>query len=143
MKKILIILTVVVAVVAFLAYRLVSNLDDIVKSAIENVGSEALGVEVSVGSVSIDLAGGTGTIGGLEIANPPGYSGDPALSVGELTLELGPDDTVARLHLGAPAILVEPGEDTNNFADLMSSLSEPTATDGESDVVTMRASLSG
>jgi hypothetical protein len=79
---------VVVIGVGYGAYYLLSNLDSIVKSAIEQYGSEITGTRVRVGSVKISLTEGRGTIRGLRVGNPSGFSNDDAFSLGEITLDL-------------------------------------------------------
>ena len=52
----------------------ISNLDGIVKTAIETYGSDAVGSQVSVGSVEINLIDGTAAIYDFSVANPEGFS---------------------------------------------------------------------
>lgn len=85
-KKILGALLVLVLVVAGIAWYLLSNIDGIVKGAIEKYGSEIAGVPVSVGEVSIALREGTGSIRNLTIGNPPGFKGKPVFELGDVTL---------------------------------------------------------
>lgn len=73
-SKILWIGLAVVLVVVILVTRVISNLDGIVAGIIEHVGSDVLKTDVSVSGVKIDLGEGQAAIGGLEIANPPGFS---------------------------------------------------------------------
>ena len=61
-------------VLAVVIWQLAANLDSIVASVIEDVGSDVLKTEVSVSGVSIDLKGGKAGIAGMTIANPEGYS---------------------------------------------------------------------
>lgn len=70
------------------AYYLFTNLDSIVESAIERYGSEALATQVSVGSVSISLREGRGTIKRLRVAEPSGFGDGDAISFGEISLGL-------------------------------------------------------
>lgn len=89
LKPIVLGLAVVVVIgVGYGAYYLLSNLDSIVKSAIEQYGSEITGTRVRVGSVKITLTEGRGTIRGLRVGNPSGFSSNDAFSLGEITLDL-------------------------------------------------------
>ena len=82
MKKILIGISAIVVIAAVLAVVLfLGNIDKIVKGALEDVGSELLGVPVKVASVKIELKNGSGQITGLTIANPTGYSAPNALEM--------------------------------------------------------------
>jgi len=86
-KKLLIALGVIVVVVAVALYLVLSNLDTIVKQAIERFGSEVTQTAVRVKKVHIDLAKGSGGIYGLTIANPKGFSSKPAVSLGEASIK--------------------------------------------------------
>jgi hypothetical protein len=62
-----------VIIVAIIFY-LLSSLDAIVAGAIEKYGSEATKTSVRVASVEIALKSGEGTINGLRVGNPAGFS---------------------------------------------------------------------
>jgi hypothetical protein len=68
-----------------------SNLDALVEKAIEHYGSQVAGTQVSVDSVDLSLGDGKGTIRGLKVANPPGFSSADAFELDEITflLDLG------------------------------------------------------
>ena len=61
------------------------------EEAIEDAGTERLGVPVEVDSVDFELAERRVEVLGIEVSNPPGTEGPPALAVGRLavTLQLG------------------------------------------------------
>ncbi|MBI5164964.1 MAG: hypothetical protein HY985_13815 [Magnetospirillum sp.] len=65
-----------------------SSLDDIVKTAIETVGSEVTGTKVSVSSVKISISEGKGSIKGLAVANPKGFGTPNAFKLGEIALAI-------------------------------------------------------
>jgi uncharacterized protein involved in outer membrane biogenesis len=67
-----------------------TNLDGIVKNAIERYGSRATGTAVRVGRVALRPAQGTGAIEGLTVANPPGYSAPHILSLGAISIRIAP-----------------------------------------------------
>lgn len=69
-------------------YYLYSNLDVIIEQAIEQVGSEELGVAVRVDRVELDLEAGRASVFGLSVANPDGFQGAEAFTLGEITLDL-------------------------------------------------------
>lgn len=74
MKKIVIGLAGVVVLIGVAAFFLVGNLDKIIKGALEDIGSELMGVPVQVTSVELKLKDGAGQISGMSIGNPAGYS---------------------------------------------------------------------
>ena len=86
MKKVVIGIGIVLALVALGAVWLFSSLDGIVKNQIEAIGTELTGTKVSVGGVSIKLTEGAGQITKLKVANPKGYKTDEALSMNLLRL---------------------------------------------------------
>jgi hypothetical protein len=67
-----------------------TNLDQIVKSAIEKYGSQAVGTAVRVDGVSLEIAKGKGAIRGLTVANPRGYSEPHIISLGGISVRLSP-----------------------------------------------------
>jgi hypothetical protein len=69
-------------------YYLLSNLDELVKTAIETYGSQATGTAVRVDSVKIGLKDGSGAILGLNVGNPPGFDRPQAFSLGEIALQV-------------------------------------------------------
>ncbi|MDH3311484.1 MAG: hypothetical protein OEM95_12535, partial [Gammaproteobacteria bacterium] len=74
MKKIILIFVLVlVAAIGAGLYYLFTNLDAIVKAAIEKAGSQTTQTAVRVDSVKIVLSEAAGTIKGLSIANPKGF----------------------------------------------------------------------
>jgi hypothetical protein len=94
---------VVLAAVLWLA----RSLDARAERALETIGSELLGVKVSVGSVHVDLRGGRATVRGLEVENPRGeklaFSKDPAIRCDEIDVAIEP----ASLAGGGPIVLSE------------------------------------
>ncbi len=88
MKK----LTIVIAVVALVAGLLLyvgSQLNSIVAGLIEEHGSAATQTSVRVAGVVIELSEASGTISGLTIGNPDGFSGN-AMEMGNFSLTLDP-----------------------------------------------------
>ncbi len=73
-KKILILGAVFILIIAAAAIYLFTNLDSIVKAAIEKYGSQAVKTAVRVSTVKIKLAHGEGALRGLSVADPPGFS---------------------------------------------------------------------
>jgi uncharacterized protein involved in outer membrane biogenesis len=89
MKKVFLIALVVIVVGAgAIAWRVLSNLDTIVASLIESEGSKALGTQVSVSGVEIDLRGGAAAIAGLTVANPPGWTAPNAFELDRVSVDI-------------------------------------------------------
>ena len=87
-QKLLIAAIVLVGLIAGVAIFLYNSIDPIVKAAIERLGSDITGTKVTVGSVDISLKSGRGTIRGLKVDNPGGFSSHDALELGEITVDI-------------------------------------------------------
>jgi uncharacterized protein involved in outer membrane biogenesis len=87
-KIAVIVVLVLIAVVAGAIYYLSSNVDRIAAGLIEKHGSAATGTPVRVGTVAIDLRAATGTISGLSVANPEGFTEEAAIEFGDFNLGL-------------------------------------------------------
>lgn len=115
-SKILIVLAIVAIVVVAALYFLVANIDAIVEAAIEKYGSRAAGTKVEVASVKIRLRQGEGSISGLNIRNPSGFSTPSAFTLGDITVaidigSLTKDPIVIdRVAVAAPRITYEVNE---------------------------------
>jgi hypothetical protein len=84
-------------------YYLYSNLDLFVEQAIEQIGSEAVGVAVRVDRVELDLAAGRASVFGLSVANPEGFEAAQAFTLAEITVALD----LESLRDQAPIVLDE------------------------------------
>ena len=86
-KKVLIGVAVLLIVVIGI-WKVVGSLDKIVAGVIEKVGSDVLKTEVQVSDVRVNLKEGQAGIGGLTIANPPGYSDAKLFAMEGIAVEL-------------------------------------------------------
>ena len=128
-------LYVVLAIVVLLgggAYYVLSNLNSIVASLIEEQGSLATQTPVRVSGVDIRLREATASISGLTVGNPEGFSGN-AIELGEfsITLDAGSltSDTVIIndiLVAGARLNVIQQGR-RNNLQSLLDNLSSGSA----------------
>lgn len=64
------------------------SLDGIVKSGIEENGSELLQTEVVVDDIDISLLNGSGSISGFVVSNPEGFSDEPAVKIEEASIKM-------------------------------------------------------
>lgn len=123
-KKLLVaagvLLVAIVAGVALVA----SNLDSIVKKAIETLGPEMLGAPVSVAEVKISTADGSGTIRGLVVGNPRGFKEPTSFRLAEIRLALDPASltkevvVVREILVEAPEVTYEKAGGTSNVETL-------------------------
>ncbi|MBD3617133.1 MAG: hypothetical protein HUJ22_11240 [Gracilimonas sp.] len=64
------------------------SLDGMIKSGIEENGSELLQTPVTVENVSVSIFGGSGTINGFTVQNPENFSDEPALYIQEASMKV-------------------------------------------------------
>ena len=121
--------------IGFGVYYLLSNLDSLVKSAIETYGSEATRTSVRVDNVKIVLQDGSGAIHGLTVGNPQGYGTPLAFSLGEIATQidlksLSEDVPVIELiAIRTPEVFFELNEKgQNNLNELKKNLQSGTST---------------
>lgn len=106
----------------------VQNIDGIVKSLIEDIGSEVTGTTVTVAEVKISLTDGSGTIKGLTIANPPGFSAGNVFEIDQITLDIDPASlmgsvyTLDEILIDGSRILAEKSATSSNIETLMDNL---------------------
>lgn len=110
-------------------YYVVTNLDSIVKDAIETHGSAATQTAVRVDKVHIELADGAGTINGLTVANPKGFALSHAFSLGEIGLGIDIKSlreqpyVINNITVRAPKVFMEMNEDKQtNLNELKNNL---------------------
>jgi len=63
-----------------------SSLNDIVKAAVEQVGTEVTGTEVRLEEVDISPESGKGSLRGFQVINPSGFSRDDAFAFDEVSV---------------------------------------------------------
>ena len=111
MKKGLIVIVVLAAILAGGTWYMLSGAGDFIREQIEQQGSKYLGTAVSVVSVDLALSEGRMTIRDLDVENPVGFSREDAFSVESITLDLGDvysePYTVQTVSINAPEILYE------------------------------------
>lgn len=80
-------LVVIVGAVLFVG---LSNLNSLVKTSIESVGSELTGTAVTLGEVDVKITEGYGALHRLVVANPEGYNSAYAFSMDNIVLDIDP-----------------------------------------------------
>ncbi len=92
MKQFGIVLLIIVAICAGIAWWVTTSLDRTIARVIEEVGSDLLDSKVRVAGVETDLTAGRASIFGLTIANPTGegieFSKQPAFELDEITVAI-------------------------------------------------------
>ena len=140
MKKVVLgAILVLLITIGFGVYSLLSNLDSLVKSAIETYGSEATQTSVRVDNVKIVLQDGSGAIRGLTIGNPNGFATPNAFSLGEIATQIDlkslSEDVpvIEHITIRAPEVFFELNEKgQNNLDKLKSNLQSGASTSSSS-----------
>jgi hypothetical protein len=149
LKKILIgvaaLVVVLVVAVGGGLYYVYSNLDSIVKAAIEAYGGDATQTKVSVKDVKLSLTSGEGTISGLIVGNPKGFSTPESLSLGTVSVKVDTASitkmasdpkapvVIKEVVIAAPNVTYERGASTGNLETIQQNvqryagLSQPAA----------------
>jgi hypothetical protein len=125
MKALWIILSVVgviIATVAIVIFVGISKIDDLVVTAVERVGSNLTGTEVRLDEADISLGKGKGTLSGLHIGNPEGFSDREAFNLETISFKLDFQslrETVFKIDeirvIGAQALVEMNEEGKSNF----------------------------
>jgi len=135
LKVIAVIIVLLVLLVVGIGVYVVQNTDRLVDTAVETFGTEYLGAPVTLGAAHVSLKEGRATLEDLKVGNPPGYEGDYAMELHEISMTLDPLATNAE-HVvlqrvtvdGAKlaAVIKSPGD--TNFQALIKQLESVSAT---------------
>ena len=87
-KIILITFVVIILLVGTTSVVLMKKMDRVVERSFEEGGQELFGSAVSLDDVDVTLLQGKARFEGLTIANPPGYSSKPVLTLGIVEVDL-------------------------------------------------------
>lgn len=135
MKKVLVVVLVVSALGAGLASLALGR---ILKAGIETAGSAALGVRVKVGMAAIAPWSGRGTVRGLVVGNPDGYSGPYAFKADSIEIVIVPSSllgervVVESVVVRGPSVRLETGPGGTNLARLRGKSAQGGSSEGRS-----------
>lgn len=139
MKKVVIGVGGLAVVVLGTLFLVWSNLDGLVKGAIQSFGSEATKTRVTVSDVKLSMETGEATISGLNVSNPDGFSDPNIFELGMIstkiditTLNQNPI-VIDEIIINAPAVVYEINKSgTSNVEVLKSNLAQSagSSTDG-------------
>ncbi len=118
MQKIVIIISVIIAVIAGGIWYVFSQTDTLIKQQVEQQGMEYLGTKVSLGNAELSLSDGRLSLSELNVQNPQGFSQNNALSLQNITLDLGAPRgdayVVDQFSINLPVILYETDSSTGS-----------------------------
>ena len=125
----------VVTLIGIGVYVLYSSLDTIVKSAVEQVGSDATGTKVTLGDVDISPTSGTGALRQFRMTNPKGFGEGDAFKFEEVrvTIDLSTiaSDPVVinEIVIQAPEITYTIGGGTSNMDEIQKNVDDYAASE--------------
>lgn len=123
MKKVIIGLVVLVVVVAIGVFVFLGNLNDIVRAAVEKVGSDMTQTNVTLNEVDIELTSGRGALRGFRVTNPSGFSDDDAFKFDEVSVAIdiasvNSDPVIIKeVVIAGPEVLYEFGKEGGSNLD--------------------------
>jgi len=125
MKKLMITVIGLLAVVTVGLVFVWSNLDGIVKEAIQTHGSEATKTQVSVANVALKLESGQASISGLNVGNPSGFSEPNIFELGEISVKIDISSinenpiVIDEIMIKAPVVAYEINKSGTSNADVL------------------------
>ena len=125
-KKIIIsIVLALILAIAGTAVYVFTNLNSIVKAAIEKYGSQATKTAVRVSSVKIKLSNGEGAVLGLTVANPSGFSFPSIITLDDISIRIEVKSVTStplvidNILVSGPEVFYEMKEDGTANVDIL------------------------
>ncbi len=132
MKIIIKVLSVLVIVVMILVGLSLYYLDSGIKKAVETFGPDYTLTRVELADVDLSPLSGKGSLSGLAVGNPEGFSGANAFYLGEISIivdtqTLSADPVIIHsVRIVAPQITLEQGENGTNLQQLLKNIEQST-----------------
>lgn len=124
-KTLLIVVVLIITAIAGGLYYVLTNLDSLVKEAIEKYGSQATQTSVRVQRVNIQLKDATAAITGLTVANPSGFSSPNAFSLGKIAVRIDANAfskqqiVIDEVQIQAPEVFYEVNADKQGNLNIL------------------------
>ena len=136
MKKLILIGGVVVLVIIALILVIgISNIDSLIKNAVNTYGPDITKTAVRVEDVSISICSGEAKLKGFYLGNPRGFKMPEAISVGAIFVDVEErslnKDTIIidRIEVIRPEITYEKAKCTDNFRTIIDNVKKTTGAD--------------
>ena len=116
-----------VVIIIVAAVYLWSSLDSLVEAAIEKYGSQATQTKVEVAGVKLALTSGEGSIQGVQVGNPSGFTRKNIFTLGEISVAIDPktvtNDVVVidKILIQAPQVFYEINDKGKSNVDVLKS----------------------
>lgn len=120
MNKIVYILGAIIAIIVAAGIYLFVFAGDLVKSAVETIGSDATQANVTLNSVDLDMFQGTGAMQGLTVGNPTGFKTPSAFELGAISLQIDKESigknpiVIKSIAITGPVVTYEKADGTSN-----------------------------
>lgn len=130
MKKIFGIVVVLLLIAVVGIFVLSMTAGKVIQKGVTTLGPEVAQVGIELESVQISFLKGTGTLRGLKVHNPEGYSGDHAFYADELHLDLQPASVLSDkiviedIRIIGPDIQFEQRMKTSNLNQILQNVQE-------------------
>jgi uncharacterized protein involved in outer membrane biogenesis len=124
-KKVLAAVAVLILLFAAAIAYVLTNLDFIVKRAIEKYGSQTTKTDVRVSAVSIRLTSGEASVTGLSVANPRGFSTPDIFSLGNISTKIAVKSVrkspivINEIRITAPKVFYEKPSSGSSNVDVL------------------------
>jgi hypothetical protein len=124
-KSIIFIVLALVLAVAGTAVYVLTNLNSIVKAAIEKYGAQATKTAVRVSSVKIQLRNGEGAVFKLKVANPPGFFSPSIITLDDISVRIDVSSVTStpividNILISGPEVFSEIREDGTTNVDIL------------------------
>ena len=132
MKKLLIILGSLLALMVIGAFIASFFLGDIVTKGVNTFGPKITGTKVTLDHANISPLSGSGTLSGLFVGNPPGWKSDKAFYMGKVHVSvaplsiLGDHIIVKEVLIDGPIFVYETRIVTSNIKELLANIEKAT-----------------
>ncbi len=130
MKSLFKVLAGLVVVLALVAVLLLTNLGSGIKALVEELGPQFVQADVKLDQVDLSLSSGEGSLKGLTVGNPTGFTSANAFSLDEIALAIQPDtittDTIVinSIRIIAPEITYESAKGGSNIDQLQKNVEQ-------------------
>jgi len=130
MKKWMLILGGLAALVIGAAAALLVSINPIVEAGVNMYGPDITGTHVFLKKADISVFSGKGSLHGFTLGNPKGYNAPHAVKVDSLSMELDKDSlledviVIRRIAVDSPDIIYEISKKSNNFDDIIKNVKQ-------------------
>ena len=120
MKKVLFGLGAVMVVIIAIVVAVFFFAGDVIKTAVEKIGSEATQAKVTLHTVDLDMIQGSGAMKGLVVGNPKGFKTPSAFELGSISLQIDKSTlssnpvVIDSIAINGPIVTYEKANGTSN-----------------------------